>query len=1032
MAQNIAPLPISQERPEILTQSVSRIVQRPDDELLLFSLNLGRIMLLDVLLTYEDLETGQYFVPLSDFLDALEFPISVQLAAGTASGWFLDEEHSFSLDLPAGSVTIKGKEHVLSSSDIEYHEDGIYVSLKQIQEWFPITLEVDFSQLAIVVKSLEPLPIEIRLARDKKRERISKSRNRGRKTYPINTAKASTFTFPTINTNTQFTFEKKDNIEKPVTASATTLISGIIAGQDANFSLNKSTASNSNINIRASIGLKNIDNNLFGVLGREYKLGDINTRSIPMLTTSSSGRGLYFSTMPLNSYSAQSGTIRLRGELPVGYQVDVMRNGQLLGFLEEPDENGEYIFDLNVFPGLNIFELVFYGPQGQKETKEERLYIPTNPIQKGKFNFKTSIIQDSTSVFSDQKSKTNKDEGKYRFITEAQYGINDRSALYSAIVDTSVEGERQRYGLLRYSRSFKGMRTDFSYARSSKNGQGISVRFQSIFRGIKWQIQHNYYRGLVSDETLHAGLSGELEHSSNFRLSGLLPIIKNIPFSLNIDRLSNVEGTNRISWQGRITKNIEKIRLTTEISQQIETDRDRKTNLTFQVGSRYENISLRGSLNYEIEPVSILKNISLNADWHIDNLSTLRLGLRRSGAINPIHAISIGGSRTFAPIKLGFNMSYDDNDELRALLSSSFSIGKNPYESSIFVRNKRMAQTAMFAPRVFFDKNNNAIFDDGDNWIEGVAFSGPRIDRTATTNQDGYVLLPGIGPYERTTFQINQSSLSDPFMRSKTPPQDYILRPGQVIKQNFAIVLVGEVDGDVKIVQKGEKRIAQSISVQIVSRQNNTVISEGKSEYDGFIWVQDIPMGTYIARINPEQLQELGYCTPEEQIIELNSEEPFASLDEFILWPTAQEGDTNILLAQNITLEEAQDLWRTIKLDIEDIFFDSSQYPNSYITHTRVEVGTENTKSTLYNLVLYNMDESDARFMCNNLTDKGIMCDITQRPNTCPPDIIELPQLGKAIETSSATHQDMAYDDILDNRLIDDLTEEKLMNIIDN
>ena len=162
--------------------------------------------------------------------------------------------------------------------------------------------------------------------------------------------------------------------------------------------------------------------------------------------------------MPLQSADiTQSGTVQLRGELPVGYQVDVMRNGQLLGFLEEPDDNGEYIFDLDVFPGLNVFELVFYGPQGQKDIKEERFYIPANPVQKGSFGFKTSVIQDNTNLITNRNADSDLDQGAYRAIIEGEYGLTDTASLYTAFADMSMDGERSRFGLLRLSRSFKSI-----------------------------------------------------------------------------------------------------------------------------------------------------------------------------------------------------------------------------------------------------------------------------------------------------------------------------------------------------------------------------------------------------------------------------------------------------------------------------------------------------------------------------------------------------------------------------------------------
>ena len=43
--------------------------------------------------------------------------------------------------------------------------DDIYVSLSELQRWFPIVMELQFSDLAIQVRGLEPLPLQERIAR---------------------------------------------------------------------------------------------------------------------------------------------------------------------------------------------------------------------------------------------------------------------------------------------------------------------------------------------------------------------------------------------------------------------------------------------------------------------------------------------------------------------------------------------------------------------------------------------------------------------------------------------------------------------------------------------------------------------------------------------------------------------------------------------------------------------------------------------------------------------------------------------------
>ncbi len=1008
--------------------SVLERVQRPDDDLLIMSLTLGNVTIFDPLLIYEDLDSGKYYLPLRDFFEGLEFPISVDLAKGTAEGWFLRGDRLFSLDLNSGKAFVSGEEYALSVDDVERHDDGIYVSLELLQKWFPLTLEVEFSSLAIAVKSLEPLPIEVRIERDKKRESVTTARSFKKKQYPLKTIKVPFFTVPFFDNNVQMGYERADSVEEPFSVSATTRAGGILAGQDFLFSANDTSSNEEDVDIRAKLGRKDLNGNLFGIGLSEYNLGDVVTQSLPLISRGTAGRGLSISSKPLSSFDgAQSGSIELRGELAVGYQVDVMRNGQLLGFLEEPDENGEYIFDLNVFPGLNVFELVFYGPQGQKETKEERIYIPINPIQKNSFDFKVDVIQDSTNLFTNRNSSSSdKDLGAYRFSGEAQYGLTGTSSLYGAVADLSVDGERQKYGLLRYSRSFGGVRGDVSYARSGDGGNSASLRLQTQFKGISWQFQHDYYNGFISEQTLRSGLSGDLKHETNLRLSGLLPFAKNTPFSLNIERLYNEDSVDRIEWRGRVTRNINKVRFTSEIKQKIQDNIDRDTDLNLQIGSRFENVNLRGNIRYELEPTRALSGVSLSADWRINPKSSLRAGVRRSGAKNPVHTVNLGASRSFDPIRLGLNFSYDDNDELRALLSSSFSLGYDPGRSSVFMREKRLAETAIFSPRVFYDKNSNSVFDGDDEWMQDIHFAGARVDRDAKTDRYGSVTLAGIEPYRRGTFELNTSSLPDPYMRSVIKPRDYILRPGQVVQQDFPVIIVGEVDGDVMLAKNGERRAAQAIEVQIVEPVSGEIIQTAKTEYDGFIWVQDVPLGSYKARVAPQALQSLGYCAaPIEREMTLTVEEPFASIGKFLLWPHMQKGNIGIVLAHGTDVDGLKAQWNELRLFLQDILYDPSSYPESYLIRRKED-------DDAHTVILHNVSPNTASAICEALGETGRACAMYQE-NICPVSMKPIKQVsvGAFINEPSALNTDLT----LENFNGDDLApvdQQRIIDIIDN
>lgn len=955
------------------------VVERPEDDLLVLSLNIGKTRILDALLAYEDLKTEKYYLPFSDFIEALNFPIDVNNRKGEASGWFLSEDRKFNLDLSNGVATIEGLKYELSNNNIEYHEDGIYVSLETLEEWFPLTLDIDYSQLALIVKSLEPLPIEIQMAREQKHKAIKDQKRAPLKEYPIEDHPAPFLSLPFIDVTAQMGYEHADTVTPATSAGTTVLASGIIASQDFKMSINDNTRSTSPPEIRATLSRQDPQRNLLGIGLSEYEFGDVNTTSLPLIARGQAGRGISFSNFPINSSSSvQSGQIRLRGNLPIGYQVDVSRNGQLLGFLEEPDDNGEYIFDLDVLPGLNIFELVFYGSHGQKEIKEERIYVPANAISKGSFHFKGDIIQGNTNLFDNRQGGNDEDNGKYRGTIEAEYGLDGVSSLYVAGANVTQDGKRSRYGLLRYSRSFRDIRTDLTYAKSISHGQAAGIRLQSIYKGLSWQVEHEYFNEFVSEQTENYGMQGQIKHATTVKLSGATPFIKNIPFSFNLDRLVNKAGDIRSHYRIRLTENISKLRVTEELESYIENNKDTETNFNLQLSSRLSKVNLRSNFNYEIQPDRALTNLGLQADWKVNKKSVVRIGFRRSGADNPVNTASLGLNYDFDYFKLGLNNSYNNNNEFRTFLNLSFGLAYDPSKSNVFMTKERLSQSALILPEVFYDKNNNNIFDDQDEWMENVRFEGNGIDKTVSTNEDGKLRLVGINPYKRVGIKLNESTLPDPYMRSKTEPSDLILRPSQVVKKNFPVILVGEVDSEIVMAKYGLEKPAQSIHLEIKDKNGN-IVESAKSEYDGFVWVQNIPMGNYTASLNAEQISSLGYCMPNTQSLTLNTENPFISLKKFILWPQTEQNISGIELLASTDISELKEYWQTIKPTLENHFLDPRDIPYSYITQN------EDVSKESYRLIVTDVDDQTASIICEELKGK---CDIINHDSFgCPQQI---------------------------------------------
>ncbi len=77
---------------------------------------------------------------------------------------------------------------------------------------------------------------------------------------------------------------------------------------------------------------------------------------------------------PLTARSAFDRT-RIEGDLPAGWEAEIYRNGELLGFAKS-DGSQRYVFDdVQLLYGENRIRVVLYGPQGQVRERDEELLM---------------------------------------------------------------------------------------------------------------------------------------------------------------------------------------------------------------------------------------------------------------------------------------------------------------------------------------------------------------------------------------------------------------------------------------------------------------------------------------------------------------------------------------------------------------------------------------------------------------------------------------------------------------------------------
>lgn len=955
-----------------VVEDLTKVIYRNEEDLSVYRLQLDRMVLNSAILVYNNYDSGQIVIPLNEFLTAIEFPITFDLDSKTASGWFISENQEFELNLSEKFVSVKGKRTALTLNQVELHEDDLYVELKQLEAWFPILLENDLNEQSIRVKPILPIPIQIRMEKEAKREKISIGNKRKQKS--IYSESPSLFSVPQADLSIQSSFTNGDFKEK-YSLSA----SGLVLKQHTRFRVHQTSELS---NIKLTIEDKNTDNDLFGLMGTEYAMGDINTFTVPLISNGKSGRGIFYSTMPFSAgNSVQSGQVELIGELPVGYEVDIIQNGQLIGFQDTQNENGEYEFVANARPGLNIFELIFYGPQGQKFTKTEKFFIPTNFIGSNALGTKFSFIQENTDLFNDSD-----DIGNGRLILQTEYGIDSMTGFYGAFVSYKDSAERKNYGLVRYSRSFMGARSDFSFVAGEIDDYALGMRFQGSLNGLSWNFELQHLEKLKSEYKKNLSGGFDIKQALKSGISGILPYTVNMPFYINYEGYYSPDKyRNKVNFN--VTKPFRFIRVSSNTTYINQNNNKNSSNTQFQFSTSWKNVNLRGSTSLNLVPEFKFNMASINVRYSIND----KYNLNSSYQINGVNKsnFSLGYSQTFKHFSLGFSSAYDQGSGLSASLNFSMGLGYNSLNKNTFVTSKKLVNTSSAITNVYYDKNDNNKYDEEEEKLSNVKFIGSNkslVDRESDDN--GNIFLYGVSPYSRIKLQIDPTTLDDISLYSLNENFDYRMKPSQLMYIDFPISFRGEIDGQINEYKNGRERAGESIELDLVSWRTGKVVANKKSQYDGFVLFESVPADKYYLKVNKAFIKRVNLCEPRAEQLVVDNDNPFVSFSTKNIFKKNKLEHGDIVFWEGKDIKTGLDYWEKIKSVLSSIVFSRDENAFSYLK----TYDGEN-----WELAFDNINKKNSDRYCQSLKKNNLRCSIRYTdPKYCPVDVILLEQIKLA------------------------------------
>ncbi len=803
-------------------ESQESVFDPAEAEMLVLEAHFGRYALSDGMIGY--LQRGRLLLPLGEVMQMLDFAITVDPTAKQAEGWFIAENQRFFLDVGRDEVVIEGKSGKFDPNLVVIYPEDIFVDSALLSKWFPVDFEYDLSAMLVMVTAEVLLPFEEKLKREAAQAGLGRGSGEAIK-YPRRKSPYRLLSWPAIDSSNNFDYnseaeEFRANYSNQVSGDFLFMNTDVFIAGDREDNLSS---------LRLIMGRQDPDSKLLGPLKvSEFSFGDIFSPQLPLISSSQSGAGFQLSSFPLLR-EAEFDRINLRGDLQVGWEVELYRNEILLNAQTVPNADGRYEFlDVPLLFGANVIRLVFYGPQGQRREDVQRLNVGSDQASPGKhyFRFATTFQNEDLFDVEDEEETVApiRGDGQARYVAEFQIGVNRWLSLAGNFASLPLEDLGRRYfGTLGLRSGLLGASTRIDVTKNDIGGTAVEAATLTNLMGLNIFLEHTRFFDFQSER--EDNLFDPVSHRSRTRLDSTIPALgffPRIPWSVTGELEHRESGEDRIDLANRLSVSLFRVSASNTLDWSLTRGGDVEPVTTgrgtFQLSGRLSKLSLRGSLSYGIKPDYELNSTSVTGDYSLGRDISSSFGVTRQLNGDRLTTYNAGLNRRFKSFAVGLNGNYDDTGAFSIGSSLTFSLGREPRRGRWVASSDRMASSGTASARVYLDNNNNQAFDRGDEPIKDVKFRSGGQD--LKTDKHGIAFLTGLSSNRPTPVVLDLASLEDPFWLPTQKGYEVVSRPGRPAILDFPVVPTGEVDGTVYLRTGDSEKAVSNAQLQLVKARD--------------------------------------------------------------------------------------------------------------------------------------------------------------------------------------------------------------------
>lgn len=833
-----------------LTATLAHSATLSEDDLLLLDVMLERKRLATSITAYN--HNGAVLVSLAEMGGALEFPIDVNVAAGRASGYFINPQRRFELSLSTSSVEVDGKRFSYSADEVVVQGDSIFVAITTLARWFPVDFELQMRSLSIAVAPRESLPVQTREQRRSEAGQISMV---GPATLPPVNNDYRLLGPHALDLGVGYSIRRNQRGDQPTTGlTYSALLAGDVAYMDSRIYLG-GDKNDALTNFRASLSRSDLN----GPLGLRYvEIGDILPPQVSGVVGGSVERGLLIQgggSATGRDDLIDGDQIRIAGDALEGWDVELFQNGMRIGF-QTVGLNGRYSFE-NIEPlaGENDFELVFYGPNGEQRREKVTRYSGLTPDQPGSVRYQFSVSQKGQQLYDpqeddylNQQQDLISNRGSLRMAAGVDVRVLSRLSLRAAWNSVEVNDKRLNYYTLGARAGLGPSTFGIDATRDPYGGTRWDASLQlpaglDIW-GFDTRFVHSQYLNFVPEdendtEQLNLNsrtgvtITGPIgpvatrfsafhnrasDYSYNVYTAGFTSHLKGVHFGSNLNYEQFGKDSSGFREEDRVTGNV-------------------------FFTSRSGPISLRGGANYTISPVSEFNRYYIDSNLRVARDMSMTFGLSYD-PLREITRYTAGLNWHMPQVILSPRLNYDSDGEYSGFLYATLSMGPRPDRTGVMFSSRSLANNGAVMARVFLDKDGNGVFSSGDQVLQGVKVLAPQAGRTATTDAEGVAQLTALSADRPTDIMIDPASLPSTSMVAAHGGNSVQARATTTTLVDFPIMLTGEIEGRVLSQRNGGRAPMAGALVELLDPQGQVVAFKA-SAHDGFFVFEGVPFGNY-------------------------------------------------------------------------------------------------------------------------------------------------------------------------------------------